>query len=237
MNRQITVAQASNTVAGFVEFNYFKQFSMNPSPDFSAAGAPEQAAVVGATPMSDANWEIFKDVQMYRSTKEDIQTGTTNFEGLFALTDPTTGEDPGATSLFNINSLNTIVQKGRSDVNILTDPDSTVDLTKDWPDIGNMLGLYDEAQDSDPEVGAKRAYLLWLWLDQLYSDVVSRENLEGGNYQIGVMGTLGATGLQTGLTTMMLEVPLLTLADQVLVFDGSTACTDMYTVRLGMDAL
>lgn len=51
--------------------------------------------------MSAANWAIFQDVKMYRSTSDP----TVNMEYLFDLFDPVTGADPAETSLFNLTTL------------------------------------------------------------------------------------------------------------------------------------
>ena len=70
--------------------------------------------------MSAENWEIFKDVKMWRSKQDP----TANMEYLWNLSDPVTGEDPAANSMFNLTTLREIVYLGQNEVNILADKDT-----------------------------------------------------------------------------------------------------------------
>ena len=51
--------------------------------------------------MSQVNWDIFGDVNMYRSKADP----TVNMEYLFNLDNPVNGGDPTANSLFNLTTL------------------------------------------------------------------------------------------------------------------------------------
>ena len=87
---QPSVSYASDTVTGYVEFSYWLDYYCNPE----RAGG-----------MSAANWEIFKDVKMWRSKSTAAVTDGGNMEHLWNLSDPVTGEDPAGNSLFNLTTL------------------------------------------------------------------------------------------------------------------------------------
>ena len=57
---------------------------------------------------------------------------------------------------------------------------------------------------------------------------------EGGSYQIGVIGTLGATAFEETMNIMSLEVPMLTIATQLEIDynDSGYNCHDFYYNRL-----
>ena len=60
--------------------------------------------------MNEDNWEYFGDVKMYRNTSDP----TANLEHLFALVDPIDGiSDPDRDSLFNLTSLQSLVNLGQ----------------------------------------------------------------------------------------------------------------------------
>ena len=46
-------------------------------------------------------------------------------------------------------------------------------------------------------------------------DLTFEQSQNGGSFQIGVIGTLGATALYDTMTVMQLEFPMLTLAEQI----------------------
>jgi len=83
---QQSVAEASDTVAGYVEYRYWRNFYCNPD---------QQGA------MSAANWAIFADVEMY----VDASDPDVNFEHLWSLTGEDGRGDPAANSLFNLTTL------------------------------------------------------------------------------------------------------------------------------------
>lgn len=58
----------------------------------------------------------------------------------------------------------------------------------------------------------KQTYLLWLWMTTCKEINLERSNVVGGNKEIGIMGFIGAEGLQNTMTIMGFEVPLLTYA-------------------------
>ena len=49
-----------------------------------------------------------------------------NFEYLFTLTDPETGEDPGPASLFNLQTLQNLIEIGHKTTNILQEEGSAL---------------------------------------------------------------------------------------------------------------
>lgn len=97
--------------------------------------------------MSTANWEIFQNVKMYRSTSDP----TNNMEHLFNLFDPVTGADPAANSLFNLNTLQKLVSLGQVVPNIINEPTLTYDtdftLSEEWTELAKTLELSDTDGD------------------------------------------------------------------------------------------
>ena len=53
--------------------------------------------------------------------------------------------------------------------------------------------------------------MIWLWMKTSW-DLTFERSQNGGSYQIGVIGTLGATAFYDVMTTMQLEFPMLTIA-------------------------
>ena len=96
-----------------------------------------------------------------------------------------------------------------------------------------MFNLFDPGAQDD--IGTKRAYLIWLWMTTAW-DLTFEQKQNGGNFQIGVIGTLGATAFSTEMTTMSLEFPMLTMASQVSsdVTTSGLACADFYTTNLDL---
>ena len=101
-----SVANLSNTVTGYVEYYYWKNYYCDPTKD---------ASDINARAMSDENWVYFKDVEMYRN-KNDT---TVNMEYLWNMTNPNVGgkdppenPDPLGNSLFNITTLKTLITLG-----------------------------------------------------------------------------------------------------------------------------
>jgi len=162
--------------------------------------------------MSAENWAFFSDVQMYRSTSDP----TSNMEHLWNLQDPITLKDPGEDSLFNLTSLKKLVKLGLKTPNIISNKTATYQtdfqLDNGWTDLATTLGL-DETGDAT--MGPKRAYMIWLWMTTLWNQTFARiepNQQPEGSYQIGIIGTLGATAFSTEMTVMQLEVPMLTIA-------------------------
>ena len=56
--------------------------------------------------------------------------------------------------------------------------------------------------------------MIWLWMTSAW-ELTFERTPEGGNYQIGVIGTLGATAFMTEMQVMQLEFPMLTIAQQL----------------------
>lgn len=59
--------------------------------------------------------------------------------------------------------------------------------------------------------------MLWLWMQSAWDMTFTRvlPPSQGGSYQIGVIGTLGATAFSEVMTNMNLEFPMLTMASQM----------------------
>lgn len=66
--------------------------------------------------MSDANWAIFGGITMYRSLTDT----SNNMEYLFDLPDPVTGAEPATSSLFNSETMKTLVTLGQAAPNIIS---------------------------------------------------------------------------------------------------------------------
>ena len=147
------MAGSTDTVTGYVEFNYWLEYYCNPTNE------------QGAKMMSAENWAYFGDVKMYRGeTEEDIGN---NLEHLFTLVDPDDETlDPARDSLFNLTSLMSLVATGQQTPNIIKSPELTIltdfTLSQDWTNLSWLFNLFDT--DANDDVGVKRAYLLWLWM-------------------------------------------------------------------------
>jgi hypothetical protein len=113
--------------------------------------------------MSQANWEYFGDVKMYR----DKFDKTVNMEYLFTLVDPIDEtSDPAENSLFNLTSLQALVKAGQETQNIILNKELTYikdfTLSQDWTNLAELFDLSDPGVQDD--IGTRRAYLLWLWM-------------------------------------------------------------------------
>ena len=128
---------------------------------------------------------------MYNSESDP----TVNMEYLFNLVDPDTGGDPAENSLFNLTTLKYLVDAGQKTPNIIQDKDlvylEDFTLGQEWVNLAELLGLGDPT-NSTSTIGTRRAYMIWLWMTTAWDLTFTREP-EGGSYQIGVIGTLGAT--------------------------------------------
>ena len=89
--------------------------------------------------------------------------------------DPTWNLDPSANSLFNLNTLKTLVNLGLNTPNIVSAADkekvygqSDFPTLNEWADIAETLELNDGYDEASLEMGKKRAYMLWLWLNTTY---------------------------------------------------------------------
>ena len=89
----------------------------------------------------------------------------------------------------------------------------------------------------DIEIGKKRAYLIWLWMQTAW-DLTFEQSQNNGSFQIGVIGTLGATAFYEVMTTMQLEFPMLTFAQQMAIdydsVEHGMTCEDLYQGHLGL---
>ena len=56
--------------------------------------------------------------------------------------------------------------------------------------------------------------MLWLWMKTAWN-LTFEQQQNNGNYQIGVIGTLGAKAFRNMMTTMSLELPMFTLAEAI----------------------
>ena len=74
------------------------------------------------------------------------------------------------------------------------------------------------------DIVCRHVYVLWLWLDNLLKEAESEP----------LMTRKGSESLQKTMTTMQLEVPLLTLASEFFELTKNQSCSDIYTQSLGM---
>jgi hypothetical protein len=80
------------------------------------------------------------------------------------------GGAPEPSSLFNLNTLQTLIDLGFSVPDITLDPTVTLTLNSSWTDLTNNLGFTKNEQ----------TYLLWLWLVYAGEFTVNRQQ-DGGN--------------------------------------------------------
>ena len=75
----------------------------------------------------------------------------------------------------------------------------------------------------------RRAYMLWLWMDTLYSHTFQRVQ-DGGNLELGVMPSLGSLAFEQSIDTMHLEFPLILYAHllQNHTSEASSTCASFY---------
>ena len=125
----------------------------------------------------------------------DGQPPTTNYEYLFSLVGSSDSKDPDANSLFNVTTLQTLIKLGQNTTNIVKNPDKTygvdfdIDNDEDWIQLQTYLGLKE----------VRQVYVIWLWMDTAYDYTFARVQ-SGGDVEIGVLGTLGATALNVTMT-------------------------------------
>ena len=214
----ITPQQVATPEAGYLEYNYWiKQYC---SPDKEGA-------------MSTVNYGEFGDILMYN----DETSTTGNFEYIFNLTNAEL-EAPDESSLFNIETLKTIVNLGQNTPNIIynasetygTDDPATQFNLAAWNDTAIKLGLNNSMDDAGYIVGQKRAYLIWLWMYTAKMKTFERDT----SYQMGVIGKLGAHRMRDTMTQMSLELPMLTIAEQMYLSTAGKTCTDIYVTDLGV---
>lgn len=181
-----SVADLTNTVAGYFEIEYFHTAYFN-------------------TIANQDNIDQFSTIKFYVN---DVIPGV-NFEYLFLTYDQSIapGSDPAVNSLFNIGTFQALVTAGLSAPNILTDPTlvygTDFSLGDDWFFVTSMLGLS----------SVQQTYMLWLWLDTAYSQTYARIP-DGGSPQVGIISGVGAPAFEDTITTMTLELPLFTYASQ-----------------------
>ena len=75
--------------------------------------------------------------------------------------------------------------------------------------------------------------MLWLWMTTA-KELTFEQFQNGGNFQTGVIGAIGAPAFMTEINTMSLEFPMLTLASQVNITLEGVACEDFYNDTLHM---
>ena len=99
---------------------------------------------------------------------------------------------------------------GQNTTNIVKHPEKTygvdfdIDNDENWIQLQTYLGLKE----------VRQAYVIWLWMETAYDYTFARVQ-SGGDVEIGVLGTLGATALNVTMTQMQLEFPMLTIAEQL----------------------
>jgi len=108
-------------------------------------------------------------------------------EYLFNLVDPYTGGDPARNSLFNLSTLKTLVAIGLNTTNIINEPDMIYEqnfrMSQEWVNLAATLML-DQKSSEIPEIGTKRTYLLWLWMQSMWDMTFTRvlPVSQGGSY-------------------------------------------------------
>ena len=174
-----SVTKIVNTVTGYPEISFFVSDVLQNSQNMTAA-----------------NIQAMSGVQLW-DTQEvvDGQPPTTNYEYLFSLIGSSDSKDPDANSLFNVTTLQTLIKLGQNTTNIVKNPDKTygvdfdIDNDEDWIQLQTYLGLKE----------VRQVYVIWLWMDTAYDYTFARVQ-SGGDVEIGVLGTLGATALNVTMT-------------------------------------
>ena len=91
----------------------------------------------------------------------------------FTLINPDDNGDPASNSLFNLTSLQALIDAGQKTVNIILSPDQTITdetLGDEWSNLAETFAL----KDPDSNIGSKRAYLLWLWMQTAWDLTFAR---------------------------------------------------------------
>ena len=192
--REDSATKVVNTVTGYPEISYFISELLLNSDNMS-----NQENIVAMTGVK--LWD----------TQDAVEGGppTTNYEYLFDL-EGADGGDPDASSLFNITTLQMIVELGTATPNIIKNPELTYGVDFDINDIqyGNWTELQTYLGFSDP----RQAYVIWLWMDTAFNQTFARVQ-SGGDTEIGILGTLGATAFNMTMNQMQLEFPMLTISE------------------------
>ena len=207
-----------NTVTGYPEISYFISELLTNSDNMSN---PENVVAMTGVKLWDTQDAV------------EGQPPTTNYEYLFDL-EGADGGDPDANSLFNITTLQMLVDLGTATPNIIKNPELTYGVDFDINDI--QYGNWTELQTNLGLPEVRQAYVIWLWMDTAYNQTFARVQ-SGGDTEIGILGTLGATAFNVTMNQMQLEFPMLTISEQ-LVQDISTVygldidnatCNTIYT--------
>jgi hypothetical protein len=130
-----SVTQQSDTVTGYPEFNFFKLVKLMP-------------AIKDNLPLV----KQFKDVVLYTDYKD---AKAHNFEGLFSLSNAT-GGDPDPSSLFNLQTLNLLLNVSANMPDIVSSPMlylHSLDLSA-YTKVTSLLTFTSNEQ----------TYLLYLWM-------------------------------------------------------------------------
>lgn len=175
----------NNAFAGYYEITYFRSAYFN-------------------TIANAANVAYFAGINFYNSF---FSTTSSNFENLFVTYDLANGvgTSPLSDSLFNVANMKQLVKLGMAAPNILTSPTtnySSITLDPAWATLAAKLGL-----DQD------QLYFLWLWLNTGYTQTFQRAPI-GGDTQVAWISELVASSLESTISVMQLELPMLTLASQ-----------------------
>jgi len=112
-----TVVGVTDTVVGYPEISYFRDAYLLPN-------------------INTDNAIMFQDVALF----VDKSDKDSNYEYLFDLTNAE-GGDPDANSLFNVNTLKTLISLGEATPDIIEDFFTTLVLGQEWTDLTTTLGL------------------------------------------------------------------------------------------------
>ena len=190
-----SVTKIVNTVTGYPEISYFiSDYLLN-------------TATSGVT---QANIDQMTGVKLYNSTQGPTpsEPPTDNYEYLFTL-NSADGGDPEPHSLFNVATLKTLCDLGANVTNIISEPDKTYNVDFNLSADGNWTALADTLG-----LDVRQTYVIWLWMDTAWNLTFARDQ-DGGDTQVGILGTLGASAFNVTINQMQLEVPMLTIAEEL----------------------
>eukprot|EP00347_Sterkiella_histriomuscorum_P022889 403336776 len=198
-----SVTQQVDTATGWPEIGFFKIALFNP------------------TILKNVDlFKRFENVKLYTGfTPDQIKL---NPEYLFDMTDGK-GGDPLPNSLFNIDTLQQLLDLGSQAIDVIDKPDTAADFSLDvLKPVADLLGLTNE-----------QTYLVYMWLKYVKRDTFQRET-EGGSTKLGILSQLTSQGMAQMISTMEQEIPLILYTQQLwATIDLTPGCNTFYHKTFG----
>lgn len=200
-----SVVEQVDTATGVPEIAYFRIHLFIP-------------AILKNAPL----YQRFQNVHLFNNFHAADPKDLKNFEYLLDMSDGQ-GGDPPAHSLFNIATLQALLDAGSQVIDVIEKPDTDANFPLDaLAPVAQILGLSNE-----------QTYLIYMWFKYVKRDTFERR-LEGGETKLGVMSQLTSQGFAQMMNIMEQEVPLIVYTQQLqAVIDTSKGCTPLYTSKFG----